>query len=104
VTDPSPLNAKVVEKAVNDLAALKFFPEKGRVIAEIIGDMCSTDAQVKWLVREMLRRYDEWPGPATFRYVAADGFTSKDGLVPYEHVPFVEKPALTAGAPLQITE
>lgn len=59
-------------KAVAKLTALKFFPadKEGRTaIVQAICEMATSNAQIDWVVEQMLNWYNEWPGPREMRGV-----------------------------------
>jgi hypothetical protein len=104
------IDAKVVEKAVDTLSMLKYFPANGTPVARLIGDICSTNEQVLWLARRVTQLYNEWPGPVELRAVFCSRFRPRDGVeadstdprfieegIPSERKPDGELPALPAG-------
>jgi hypothetical protein len=56
------------------LTVLKYAPVTASGIFElskILAETCTDDEQAEWLVTEMRRRFDEWPGPATMQSIHA---------------------------------
>ncbi|HVY93999.1 MAG TPA: hypothetical protein VHA14_14660 [Bryobacteraceae bacterium] len=77
-------------KAVGDLAALKYFPsdEGARVaLMELLDRMVSTPEQLRWLVRTLIDRVGEYPGPAEIRAVFCTRFRPKDSVEVWSALP-----------------
>jgi hypothetical protein len=54
------------------LSVLKFAPSTAAGIYELskmLAEICADEEQAEWLVTEMRKKFDEWPGPATLRSV-----------------------------------
>lgn len=59
-----------LKECLGRLSALKWFPSNPQalaVIGEILRELCPADKDASELVREILRGFDEWPGPLTVR-------------------------------------
>lgn len=59
---------------VDRLSLLKFFPagESARIeLANLIMEVCRNERHADDVADDVLRKYDEWPGPSTLRYVAS---------------------------------
>jgi hypothetical protein len=77
------VNFERIAELAGDLMALKFFPtdDGGRLaIMKLIGQMCSDEDQVRWLVARTLTLCDEWPGPRTFRAIFCKRYKPVDGV------------------------
>ncbi len=62
---------------------LKFFPSDAQArigIAEQLAGMCSTEDQLRWLVRVVPTIYNEWPGVRELRGVFCMKFKPRDGI------------------------
>lgn len=69
--------------AVSELAMLRYFPgDPGTraAITALLVRMCSTSAQLDWLVRRTLELHNDWPGPIELRAVFCSKFQPKDGF------------------------
>ena len=85
------MNIERILEILMGLAVLKYFPAGNDsallVLARLAGSMCSTEAQVQWLVDRMTSGlYTEWPGPAEMRAVFCSKFPPKDGQTAYSTV------------------
>lgn len=63
------------------LGALKFAPDtpaRLASVAEVLAELCADESQAEWLVREMRKRFDEYPGPATLRTVYSGRYGNPD--------------------------
>lgn len=61
---------------------LQYFPgESGArtAIMRIIDAMATTTEQVDWLEEEMIRRFNDWPGPQALRSLFCTRFRPADG-------------------------
>lgn len=70
-------------KAVQDLAALKFFPSNVGVrlaVVRVVRDMATSDQQVQWLVRRALQLFDSWEGPRELRALFCSRYKPRDGI------------------------
>jgi hypothetical protein len=77
------MNPKVVTEVCAELTLLRFFPsdENARAaLVLLIGRMCSTEDQVRWLVRRTLAICNEWPGPLVLRQILCSKFRPADGI------------------------
>lgn len=66
------------------LASLRFYPSEAAargLIGEEIGSMCNSEAEAGKLVREMVRRYKEWPGLLEMRAVFCAIGDPRDGVM-----------------------
>lgn len=80
---PPVLNAQQQTMFAEILAALKFYPSEAgarSMIGSEIASMCNSDEEAHWLVREMVRRYKEWPGILEMRAVFCDRKEPRDGV------------------------
>lgn len=77
------VDVKRAAKAVSKLTMLKFFPSDPNgqtAIVELCCKMAANVEQVEWLVAQVLRTFNEWPGPAEIRKVFASKFRPQDGI------------------------
>jgi len=77
------MNPRVVAELCAELTLLRFFPadENGRAaLVALVGRMCSTEDQVRWLVQRTLALCNEWPGPVGLRQVLCSKFKPTDGI------------------------
>jgi hypothetical protein len=77
------MNPLVVAEICAELTLLRFFPadENGRAaLVALVGRMCSTEDQVRWLVKRTLALCNEWPGPVGLRQVLCSRFKPADGI------------------------
>lgn len=69
--------------AIDDMAAMKFFPRDQRAraaIARLIKDFVTTGDQARWLARRMVVLYDAWPGPREMRALFCSRWKPRDGI------------------------
>ena len=67
-------------KYTDRLSALRFFPVKAQAvaaIAEMLIEICSTEAEMDESVTAAIRRFSEWPGPAKLRELHESEVASK---------------------------
>lgn len=79
----SPLTPAIALEAVASLAALRFFPPDPPARAALADEllrMCRSEDQAAWVVRRVLRLYNEWPGPMELRAVFCSRFKPADGV------------------------
>lgn len=72
-----------VNEAVQQLAALKFFPSNVSArlaIVRVIRDMATTGDQVRWLIRRALQLFDSWEGPRELRALFCSRWKPRDGI------------------------
>ncbi len=72
-----------VYAAIDQLAAMKFFPRESNAratIARLIKDFATSVDQVRWLTRRMLVLYDAWPGPREMRALFCSRWKPRDGI------------------------
>ena len=85
-----PLDLVRVTKLISKLGGtMKYFPgdDDARLgIIEQVGEMCSTEEQVEWLVKRMPKLYGEWPGVAEMRALLCTKWKPKDGFELYSSV------------------
>ncbi len=77
------MNPEVIAELCGELTLLKFFPaDQGARTALflLIGRMCSSEDQVRWLVQRTLALCNEWPGPLVFRQILCSKFKPRDGI------------------------
>ena len=77
------MNPKVVAELCAELTLLRFFPsdENARAaLVLLIGRMCSTEDQVRWLVQRTLAICNEWPGPLVLRQILCSKVKPADGI------------------------
>lgn len=77
------MNPEVIAELCGELTLLRFFSaEQGARTALflLIGRMCSSEEQVRWLVRRTLALCNEWPGPLVFRQILCSKFKPADGI------------------------
>lgn len=77
------MNPRVVAELCAELTLLRFFPsdENARAaLVLLIGRMCSTEDQVRWLVQRTVSLCNEWPGPLVLRSILCSKFKSADGI------------------------
>lgn len=79
------MNPIRVMEMLGELAVLKFFPAGStdvlKALARMCGQMCQSEAQVRWLVDRMTGGlYTEWPGPAEMRACFCSRFRPNDGI------------------------
>lgn len=77
------MNPRVVSELCAELTLLRFFPsdESARAaLVLLIGRMCSTEDQVRWLVQRTLDLCNEWPGPLVLRQILNSKFKCADGV------------------------
>lgn len=78
-----PLDFDEVADACADLTMLNFFPgdDGGRLaVVKLVARLCSTMAQVEWLVTRLTTLYNKWPGPAEVRAVFCKRYPPADGI------------------------
>jgi len=83
------MNFDKVTEMILELAGLKRFPVEDYArlaLIKMVGEWTDSEDQVRGLVNEMLRSFDEWPGPKTFRQTFNRLYRPKLG--PPEHRPF----------------
>jgi len=81
------ITSKEFARAAERLSILRYYPtgEKARdEIALVLKRLCSTPAQLEWLVRQMIDGVGEWRGPVDLRRVYAQRFKPADGVEPEE--------------------
>ncbi len=72
-----------IVNAVEKLACLKYFPgEPGarQAVMELFARMVAAPEQLEWLVRTLIDRVGEWPGPREVRGVFCSRFKPADGV------------------------
>jgi hypothetical protein len=77
------MKPEVIADICGELTLLRFFPgEQGARTALflLIGRMCSTEDQVRWLVQRTLALCNEWPGPVGLRQIHCSRFKPADGI------------------------
>ena len=77
------MNPEVIAELCGELTLLRFFPgDQGARTALflLIGRMCSTEDQVRWLVQRTLALSNEWPGPLALRQILCSKFKPADGI------------------------
>jgi hypothetical protein len=77
------LNFENVTALVASMGGMKFFPsdaEARLALVEMIGEMCESEEQVRWLVKRMRAMYSEWPGEHEMRACFCSRYHSKDGI------------------------
>ncbi len=63
---------------------MKFFPSDPyarAALVEMLGEMCESEDQVRWLVKEVRTKYPEWPGVYELRRLFCARFRPQDGIV-----------------------
>ena len=84
------MNPQRVAEILEELRALPMFPNEPSVMAALMrlcGNMCSDEAQVRWLVNRMTSGiYAQWPGPAEMRACFCCRYRPKDGVSAYSTV------------------
>ena len=77
------ISARAINYALATMGMIRFFPSDIEVkakIGELIGKMCSTDEQVRWLADRMVELHgSQWPGPDELRATLCSKFKPKDG-------------------------
>lgn len=78
------LDLETVSRLVGSLALMKFFPAGDdcarAALIEMLGEMCETEDQVRWLVKRVRSLYSEWPGDCELRACYCSRFTPLDGI------------------------
>lgn len=78
------MNIQTVAGIVIELSVLPYFPSNvaaRAAIVRMVGEMCSTEDQVCWLVRLMTSgTFKKWEGPAELRAVFCMKFKPRDGI------------------------
>lgn len=73
---------QAIVECVGSWAMLQYFPGESAAraaIMRIIDAMATTTEQVDWLAAEMIRRFNEWPGPQSLRALFCMKFKPADG-------------------------
>jgi hypothetical protein len=63
-----------------ELEVLRFFPSSPKAIgkiAELIAELCADEVQARWLVDDVCKSCNEWPGPALLRERHASRYGKK---------------------------
>jgi hypothetical protein len=84
------MNPETILNLASELRCLKFFPAEAGVlnaIVRLLGNMCETEDQVRWLIHRMTGGiYAEWPGVAEMRACYCSKYKPKDGITVYSSV------------------
>jgi hypothetical protein len=84
------MNPRTILRIVGELRVLKFFPNDEssmNAIVRLCGSMCSSEAQVRWLVDRMTSGiYREWPGIGEMRGCFCNRYKPADGITAYSTV------------------
>ena len=84
------LNFTEMEAIIGKLAGtIKFFPSDVNArlgIIEAVGEMANDLEQVRWLVRMLPKRYEEWPGAYEVRALFCSRSKPRDGCEVYSAV------------------
>lgn len=83
------ITEKMAGEAAKRLSALKFYPSEvdARLeIADMLQRMVPTADQLEWLVRTMVDRIGEWPGPREMRAVFCTRFRPMDGIEAWSQI------------------
>lgn len=76
--------AEVIHEALDELAMMPFFPSEPGVkakIGELIGKMCRTEEQVRWLAKKATTTGDgKWKGPVVLRQMLCSRYPPVDGI------------------------
>jgi hypothetical protein len=84
------MNPETILNLASELRCLKFFPAEAGVlnaIVRLLGNMCETEDQVRWLIHRMTGGiYAEWPGVAEIRACYCSKYRPKDGITVYSSV------------------
>lgn len=85
---PDVFSTKDLERAVDDLAMLPFFPNDSRAsVMHLLAKMCPSKTALTWLVAETVNRVAKWPGPAELRGLLCMRFDAADGIDGYCSLP-----------------
>ena len=75
------ITKKDLEDAVNDLATIPFFPERGSSsIYSELAKMCPHKRALSWLIDTAKARCRTWPGLAELRGLLCTRFDAADGI------------------------
>jgi hypothetical protein len=77
------MNPETVAKLCGELTLLRFFPsdEDAKTgLFLLVGRMCSTEDQVRWLVQRTMALCNEWPGPVGLRQILCSKYKPADGI------------------------
>ena len=78
------MNPEMILEIVQELRMLPYFPNDEFVmigLVRLVGSMCETEEQVRWLVSRMTSGlYSQWPGPQEMRACYCSKFRPKDGI------------------------
>jgi len=79
------MNPARVLSMLAELRILKFFPAEKEMLTallRLVGNMCRTEDEVRWLVDRMTNGslYSEWPGPQEMRACFCSRFPPKDNI------------------------
>ncbi len=84
------MNPEIIIEMLTELRALPYFPNDEVIITvllRLVGLMCESEAQVRWLVDRMTSGiYAQWPGPQEMRACFCCRYKPKDGLSAYSQV------------------
>ncbi len=78
------MNFDVINGLVGSLGTMKYFPSDSTVrlaLVELMGELTDDEDAVRWLVKEMRTKFQEWPGEFVLRQTFTAKFRPKDGTV-----------------------
>jgi hypothetical protein len=116
------VNFDVINGLIATLGTMKYFPSDLTVrlaLVELMGELTDDENAVRWLVKEMRTKFQEWPGEFVLRQTFIAKFRPRDGVVysvctcgcgaiqtmqlaPGQQWPLT--PQITTGAPLQLAQ
>lgn len=68
-----------VTKYTDRLSALKYFPNRAQAVAavaDLLLEVCQSEAEADRLIAVALERFDDWPGPASLRRLHYEAIAS----------------------------
>jgi hypothetical protein len=84
------MNPIKILEILAELRMLPFFPNDECVmngIVRLVGAMCASEEQVRWLVSRMTSGiYEQWPGPREMRACFCNRYKPKDGINAYSTI------------------
>jgi len=66
------MTPKAALPIIQPLILLRFFPTDAAgvaSVAELFASICDTEEHARWLVGELRKRCNDWPGPRTVREI-----------------------------------